>query len=259
MEQEQEIYFKHSRPIRLSVLVVGLLLFSAGIIFLYLEIYLRQGLLNSGALLRNSVIIMALSLSATISGLILTIQSLIKTSNELRAYLSSSLNRLASRFVNIIFVFLFVIALVCLLFFLLQPEVLLSAKDEKLIFSAQILITVCISGFLGGYVREIYSRISGNGRDFSNVFYQDFWQILFSLIGSIVLSIVFFLLLRAGILKSESVDSFNLYGVAGISIVTGYLSDRVIGRFTTLYSTLFESDQDKVANTEDENIQQHSI
>lgn len=53
-------------------------------------------------------------------------------------------------------------------------------------------------------------------------------------------------------MKSESVDSFNLYGVTGISTITGYLSDRVIKRFSILYETLFESTENKVIKDDKE-------
>ena len=63
-----------------------------------------------------------------------------------------------------------------------------------------------------------------------------------SIIGLFV-SVVLFLILRAGIINQTQIDTFNVWGVTGVSAVTGFFADRVIERFSSLYNEVIGNSQ----------------
>lgn len=139
---------------------------------------------------------------------------------------------------------IFVTSLVLMVILLVTPEKILSffIHEPIQLIGYQIISCVCLGGLLGGFVREFRLEILNNQPE-SDFQYngKNTWVILYSLISSVVVSLMVFLLLRAGILKSDSIDTFNVYGITGISSVIGFFSDKVIGRLSSIYEMLFSS------------------
>ena len=91
-------------------------------------------------------------------------------------------------------------------------------------------------------MREIHNYTISLKADSKIDLKKNFWRIIFSIISSLFVSLILFLLLRAGILKSDNIDSFNIYGVTGMSAVAGYFSDKIITRISKLYKTVVDND-----------------
>jgi len=220
-------------------LTIGIFFFIGGLCLIYLDLF--TGIIDTKLDAQIGIGLLVFYCAISMFGLNILFQTFSRNLDELGEYYKSFTRSISNGTVNLIFVAMFVIAMIYLVIILIQPDLIFNHSDEKIRSNSQVLVSVCLGGFLGGFVRETYSRFINSRENLPNVFITNFWIIIFSLLGSILLSMIFFLLLRAGILKSESVDSFNLYGVTGISVITGYLSDRVITRFSVLYSTLFEN------------------
>ena len=146
-----------------------------------------------------------------------------------------------SGIINFTFVALFISSIVCIGIILITPSAFFSL-EEKSTFSASIFLCVCLAGFLGGFVREIHNYTISLKADSKIDLKKNFWHIIFSIISSLFVSLILFLLLRAGILKSDNIDSFNIYGVTGMSAVAGYFSDKIIARISKLYKTVVDND-----------------
>ena len=69
------------------------------------------------------------------------------------------------------------------------------------------------------------------------------WFTVRSSIIGLFVSVVLFLILRAGIINQTQIDTFNVWGVTGVSAVTGFFADRVIERFSSLYNEVIGNSQ----------------
>ena len=165
--------------------------------------------------------------------------------NDLKELIDNFFNSLFNGLINIIFIASFFGAIVSLGTALITPESFFPHLEGNKLFSSAIFLSVCLAGFLGGYVREIFSYIVSLKESKAINLKNNFWQIVFSITSSLFISLIFFLLLRAGILKSDKIDSFNIYGITGVSAVTGYFTDKIIERVSKLYKLLL----DKKTNT----------
>lgn len=136
--------------------------------------------------------------------------------------------------------FMLLILLISLLMItLLSPQNLTFSSDNpKRMVEVQILFAVSITGFLGALIREITILVSDKTKALS------LSAIFFSTFSGLFVSLISFFLFRAGILKNIEVDTFNVYGVTGISGLTGYFSDRIVSRLSGLYQALIEGNKD---------------
>ncbi|MEM6737765.1 MAG: hypothetical protein AAF620_17025 [Bacteroidota bacterium] len=176
-------------------------------------------------------------------GIIGIIQSVLKPYEQLNQSVDRFIHAIGVSITYLIFIGTFVTALVFFIIILINPEYLMGGlKDQDKLITTQIITSVCLSGLLGGYTREIFNNFltQTDQNEELRLTITKVWLVFISLLGSVFLSLVFFLLLRAGILKSDKVDTFNIYGVAGIASVTGYFSNNVINRLSKLYKTIFE-------------------
>lgn len=104
----------------------------------------------------------------------------------------------------------------------------------------QIFGCIATSGLLGAFVRQFQSTLRPRERTDQSDSFVRFWSLVASLVSGLFTSVVLFSLLRAGILKSIEVDTFNIYGVTGVAAVSGYFSENIIRRFSRIYENLFE-------------------
>ena len=111
---------------------------------------------------------------------------------------------------------------------LLFPEVFLGAElNEKK--EIQIFACVASAGTMGGLMRYLMEEKVQNGE------LMDLWLLSHSAISGLFVSVILFLVLRAGVINKVQIDTFNVYGVSGISAVVGFLADRMIKRISGLY------------------------
>ncbi|GAB3342360.1 hypothetical protein ACFO0E_13300 [Chromohalobacter beijerinckii] len=123
----------------------------------------------------------------------------------------------------------------------------LPISNEDTLRDFQIFLVVGSSGMLGGVMR-IYS-----GESLLSKMGPDVWKIFHSLFVALFVSIVLFFLLRAGIVKEPSIDTFNVWGVAGVSAITGFFSEKIIKRFQRLFNeVLGEGDFSRERNDDRE-------
>ncbi len=189
-EQNENTYNRVSPIVRQFSLVFGLILFFGGFALLFLALYGRTNIefRNIGMLLFFFGFIALMS----IFGLNIIFQTISRNTLDLQKYYISLFAKLSNSFVNLIFLALFLTSLIYMLIILIQPEIVFTQPDEKIKFNAQVLVSVCLGGFLGGFVRETYSRILVSKDGLTNIFINNFWIIIFSLLGSVLLSIIFF-------------------------------------------------------------------
>ncbi|MDA2933226.1 hypothetical protein MYX82_02670 [Acidobacteria bacterium AH-259-D05] len=146
-----------------------------------------------------------------------------------------------------LFVTLFIASMVSVAVFLLFPEKVVTMQSDQPP-DKQIFGCIVSAGLLGGLLRQVNAN-----RQLLDVFeivrerenpdqrvsyFARFWKSLIAVLGSTVVSLVLFLLLRAGVLKSVEVDTFNVYGVTGVAVITGYFAENVIQRLTVVYEQL---------------------
>jgi hypothetical protein len=154
---------------------------------------------------------------------------------------------------HLIFTALFVADLAFLVLFLLFPETVYSG-DPKLVRDVQIFGCIGSSGLMGDFIKqlqtnlrpvELYSDKDPTARSLTDAprasSYVRFWSTMFSLFTAFFTATVLFLLLRAGILKTVEVDTFNVYGVTGVAAISGYFSDNIMRRLSLIYEQLFET------------------
>lgn len=92
-----------------------------------------------------------------------------------------------------------------------------------------VLMAVIAGGGFGGCM-----RILVNERD-HRLNFVVFLQASFT---GLFVSFVLFLVLRAGIIDQDSVDTFNVWGVCGISMLAGYFSGNALQRLNSVFSEL---------------------
>jgi len=216
-------------------LIVSALSFLISIALFFLSFF--WGWYDSGIYL---VIHLSIVLLTAIMLFVLGIKSL-TAGEDLKETIDNFFSGILRGIINFTFVALFISAIICIGIILITPQFFFSL-EEKNIFSAAIFLCVCLAGFLGGFVREIHNYTISLKADSKIDLKKNFWRIIFSIISSLFVSLILFLLLRAGILKSDNIDSFNIYGVTGMSAVAGYFSDKIITRISKLYKTVVDND-----------------
>ena len=133
---------------------------------------------------------------------------------------------------------------------LLKPTLLeiffMPLDGDKLthkIMEAQILSCICLAGMAGGIISQLFTTpiVSKPTEEepvemhrYSSLSHR-FWNNMISIIAALFVSLVIFLLIRAGILKQVEIDTFNVYGVTGFAAVSGYFSKSILERFKKLY------------------------
>lgn len=141
---------------------------------------------------------------------------------------------------HLIFTSVFLADLALLVVFLLFPTAVVSGSSEVLL-DVQLLGCIATSGLLGGFIKQLHTTLRPyelSSRSEGPSPHVRFWSTLYSLFSSVFIATVLFMLLRAGVLKTVQVDTFNVYGVTGVAAVSGYLADNIISRFAFLYREL---------------------
>lgn len=133
-----------------------------------------------------------------------------------------------SRLIATIFI-LFAFFLVILVIVADSADFRLTPLDIK---DVQIVLGVSAAGLLGGQMRYFHSGASNASENFS------LWQLVHSSIVGMFVALVLFLVLRAGIIQQSSVDTFNIWGVVGVTAVTGFFADNVLERLSSVYDEL---------------------
>ncbi|QTF93720.1 YEATS-associated helix-containing protein [Halomonas sp. BM-2019] len=132
-------------------------------------------------------------------------------------------------FVRVLAVSLFFITFAGVCYSILFYESL-PFQDESKLREAQVFLAVSSSGMMGGLMRY-FSHDSVIRKEEMNL-----WHMVHSAIVGLFVSVVLFLILRAGIINQTQIDTFNVWGVTGVSAITGFFADRVIERFSNLYN-----------------------
>ncbi|RZG09085.1 hypothetical protein EXT48_02650 [Pseudoalteromonas sp. CO348] len=102
--------------------------------------------------------------------------------------------------------------------------------DPSKLREAQVFMAVSSSGMMGGLMRY-FSHDKVIKDEAINL-----WHMVHAAIVGLFVSVVLFLILRAGIINQTQIDTFNVWGVTGVSAITGFFSERVIERFSNLYN-----------------------
>lgn len=103
-------------------------------------------------------------------------------------------------------------------------------EDPSRLREAQVFLAVSSSGMMGGLMRY-FSHDAVIKSEQLNL-----WHMVHAAIVGLFVSVVFFLILRAGIINQTQIDTFNVWGVTGVSAITGFFAERVIERFSSLYN-----------------------
>ena len=103
-------------------------------------------------------------------------------------------------------------------------------EDATRLREAQVFLAVSSAGMMGGLMRYFARDGVAKGKE------MNLWHMVHASITGLFVSIIFFLILRAGIINQTQIDTFNVWGITGVSAVTGFFSDRVIERFSNLYN-----------------------
>ena len=102
-------------------------------------------------------------------------------------------------------------------------------EDQSRLREAQVFLAVSSSGMMGGLMRYFSKDGVINDEE------MNLWRMVHSAIVGLFVSVVLFLILRAGIINQTQIDTFNVWGVTGVSGITGFFADQVIERFSSLY------------------------
>ena len=95
----------------------------------------------------------------------------------------------------------------------------------------------CSAGMMGGIMKYlVFANASGLKT-------LRVWDIIYASVVGLFVALILFLLFRSGIISDTPIDSYNKYGVAGISILAGFFSDRVIDKLTDWYGRLLDDRQ----------------
>ena len=99
----------------------------------------------------------------------------------------------------------------------------------------QIYITVCSSGMMGGIMRYfVFENIASKEE-------LDLWRMIYAAMIGLFVALVIFLLLRSGIISRSEINTYNVTGVAGVSIIAGFFSDRVIDNLSKIYNKVVDT------------------
>lgn len=232
-----------------SARAIGIALLFMAIIMLANPFMLREGF---PLFITGPVIIIA-ALLVILAGLVF----LVMPPEDIMRLLRGFLLGIPLVLMQTIFAALFLAVFALLIVFLLFPYVIPlpyavdpQAVNQTLRRDVQIIGCICSAGMLGGFVNRIFSRpttgqkIAPSGESSQNAEMR-FWTVLNSLFCSLFVSLVIFLLIRAGILKAVEVDTFNIYGVTGMSAITGYFAENIMRRLRTVYETILGSPENK--------------
>lgn len=172
----------------------------------------------------------------------LAITSAIKSDAELSEIMNHLLfNTIPYSIFYIIIVSLLIINFISIIFLLSFPINIsyfnLNLAENK-IYDIRLILSVVLSGSLGGLLKGInVAKENMNSNEQSLI--NNFWSIILKIIQASIVSTSMFLIFRAGILKTIDYDTFNIYGVTGISIIAGYISDKIVFKIHNLYNSLF--------------------
>ncbi|MEO9459878.1 MAG: YEATS-associated helix-containing protein [Lentilitoribacter sp.] len=142
---------------------------------------------------------------------------------------AEAFKNLFTRVISIVLVLLTLFLLTCAILefgFLPFSNFTVHAKE------AQILLAVTSAGMLGGLMKYL--------TEFSNEKTEQYslWGLIQSSITGLFVALVLFLILRAGIINQTNVDTFNIWGVSGVSCVTGFFANKVLERLSSVYEEL---------------------
>lgn len=157
---------------------------------------------------------------------------------------------------HVFFVILYGTIIFLLIALLLKPTLLemffIPLQGEELthkIMEAQILSCICLAGMAGGIISQLFIKLETSEpteegateiHHYPSLSHR-FWNNLMGVISALFVSLVVFLLIRAGILKQVEIDTFNVYGVTGFAAVSGYFSKSILERFKKLYEGIMGS------------------
>ena len=144
-------------------------------------------------------------------------------------------------FTRIFTIILFMLSFTGVVYALLIPEVFMAdgptVGDGKEVIERRIFLAVSSAGMMGGMMKYFASY---------NVTIKDqmkLWSVIHASIIGLFVSLVLFMVLRAGIVNQNQVDTFNIWGVTGVSAITGFFAKRVMERFSSLYDEVIGKDK----------------
>ena len=105
-------------------------------------------------------------------------------------------------------------------------------SDEVKLKEIQVFMAVASSGMMGGMMRYFTSN------RYIDIQEDSLWLLIHSAMIGMFVSVVLFLILKAGIINQIQVDTFNIWGVSGISSIIGFFSGRMINRFSNLFNDI---------------------
>lgn len=137
--------------------------------------------------------------------------------------------------VRVLACLLFAIAFAGLTIAVLSPEFFIpgtinSATQPNRAIEIQIFASVSFAGALGGLVKYLAVEDKVIRRNL------DLWHLIQSAMIGLFVALVIFMILRAGIINQSQVDTFNIWGVSGVSAITGFFGDKVTDRFSNIFS-----------------------
>ncbi len=128
---------------------------------------------------------------------------------------------------------------------LLESTTIVPANESSVIGTSQVLkmsefwfySIACSAGMMGGIMKYL---VFANAAGLKTL---RVWDIIYASVVGLFVALILFLLFRSGIISDTPIDSYNKYGVAGISILAGFFSDRVIEKLTEWYGRLLDDRQ----------------
>ena len=139
-------------------------------------------------------------------------------------------------------VMLFSLTFAGVCFAILSPESL-NIVDKIRLREAQVFLAVSSAGMMGGLMRYFsHDQIIKNE-------VMNLWHMVHAAIIGLFVSLVLFLVLRAGIINQTQIDTFNVWGVTGVSAITGFFAERVIDRFSSLYNEVLGNNSKQNENS----------
>ena len=98
----------------------------------------------------------------------------------------------------------------------------------------QYYLIACSSGLMGGLMKYfVFENIATKQK-------LSLWHMLYAAILGLFVALVLFLLFRSGIISNQEINTYNEWGLAAVSIIAGFFSDRVIQKLSTLYSGIMD-------------------
>lgn len=196
---------------------------------------------------RGRVAIVAVTITASLIAILYLGSKPAATANDSERILSLMMG-IVSGFVVLSFfaiapaiAFAFIARLIAVLFFFSVFVLLgLSIFFEHLVDlvgfdvtkDVRIFLTVSTAGMLGGMMSTFSSK------DIIKNQVLSLWEMVHGSIVGLFVSVVLFCVLRAGIIQQANIDTFNFWGVAGVSAITGFFSENMIVRFSALFKEM---------------------